>query len=172
MDSNSSDTIICPKCQSACRIGELVCPHCNTTLTSSGKVSSTIVLKVDDIKAAVEASGKSVGMVFIEAQKQITFEFPKNNLVLPLAESLIVGRSDDEQHAQPDISLNDFDAANCGVSRQHIKITRQRDMIFVTDLGSRNGTFLNQRRIQPNANNVLRSGDQLRLGNLKFRVRF
>ena len=55
------------------------------------------------------------------------------------------------------------------VSRQHAVISYQAGRYVVQDLGSANGTFINERRIT--APQALREGDQLRMGNTIFDVR-
>lgn len=51
-----------------------------------------------------------------------------------------------------------------GVSRRHARIVCTPRGALVTDLESRNGTFLNQVRLQPNVPQQLKSGDRLQLG--------
>src|SRR6185503_19795757 len=48
-----------------------------------------------------------------------------------------------------------------GSSRQHAELFRIGELYFVRDLSSRNGTFVNDRRI---TEVVLREGDQIRIG--------
>jgi GAF domain-containing protein len=48
-----------------------------------------------------------------------------------------------------------------GISRQHARIFRSGEMCFIRDLGSTNGTFVNDRRAQEE---LLRSGDVIRIG--------
>jgi GAF domain-containing protein len=48
-----------------------------------------------------------------------------------------------------------------GVSRQHAEIRRVGEMCFIRDLGSTNGTFVNEQRV---AEELLRAGDQIRIG--------
>src|SRR5512137_44667 len=48
-----------------------------------------------------------------------------------------------------------------GVSRQHARIYRAGEMCFIRDLGSTNGTFVNDQRVQEE---LLRSGDVIRIG--------
>ena len=57
-----------------------------------------------------------------------------------------------------------FDVA--AISRQHAAVTRQEDRYFVEDLGSRNGTYVNGRRLtKPSA---LASGDRIVICDLTF----
>ena len=67
---------------------------------------------------------------------------------------------------QPDCTIV---LADPQVSRQHATISYQAGRYIVQDLGSANGTFINERRVA--APQALRDGDQLRLGNTIFDVR-
>jgi DNA-binding winged helix-turn-helix (wHTH) protein len=49
-----------------------------------------------------------------------------------------------------------------GVSRQHARIVVLEDLVTLEDLGSKNGTYLREHRLQSRA--VLRDGDTFRLG--------
>jgi ABC-type multidrug transport system ATPase subunit len=72
---------------------------------------------------------------------------------------LIIGR----------IGAADYEIDDRRVSRKHAQISRQGNQLFVEDLGSRNGTYVNGRQIT--AAVELRNGDLLELGNsalLKF----
>jgi hypothetical protein len=50
------------------------------------------------------------------------------------------------------------------VSRQHAELRRQGEQWVVRDMGSANGTFVNNRRLNPGESAMLRPGDRLRLG--------
>ncbi|MGE3164189.1 MAG: HD domain-containing phosphohydrolase [Planctomycetota bacterium] len=50
-----------------------------------------------------------------------------------------------------------------GVSRQHAEIFHIGELYFIRDLGSRNGTFLNENRVADQ--DVLRHGDRVHVGN-------
>ncbi len=56
------------------------------------------------------------------------------------------------------------------ISRRHCLITLEADGVFVQDLKSRNGTFVNGERVTQKR--VLATGDQLRVGPLEFLVTF
>jgi pSer/pThr/pTyr-binding forkhead associated (FHA) protein len=59
-------------------------------------------------------------------------------------------------------------AGSEAISRRHCAIVRAGDRVTVRDLGSRNGTYVNDERIEKEV--PLTVGDELRVGPLKFRV--
>ena len=56
--------------------------------------------------------------------------------------------------------LTDHDS----VSWNHSRISLEGDLLYITDLGSNNGTYVNDRRIAPNQPILFHSGDQIRIG--------
>lgn len=60
----------------------------------------------------------------------------------------------------------DLTCRSPAVSRRHCLVERQGDRVTVRDLGSRNGTFLNGKRVQGECQ--VQSGDCLRVGRLEF----
>lgn len=74
-----------------------------------------------------------------------------------LTGSMIMGR-------QPDC---DIAVLSDEVSRKHARLTVRADGVAVDDLGSANGTFVNDKRVQ---SAVLRSGDELRLDTVRFQL--
>jgi len=79
---------------------------------------------------------------------------------------LIIGRSSSTDDFVPDVDLNAFDAASKGVSRQHLQIFCERDHLYLVDLDSPNGSYLNGERMAPNHSYVLVNGDEVQLGYL------
>lgn len=59
-------------------------------------------------------------------------------------------------------------AGSSAISRRHCAIVRKDDAWFVRDLGSRNGTFLNDTAVSEPT--PLKVGDEIRVGPLHFRV--
>ena len=54
------------------------------------------------------------------------------------------------------------------VSRNHCCIISKNGQVFVEDMGSRNGTYVNGERLE--ARHTVRSGDSLRVGRLQFEL--
>ncbi|MGH1469924.1 MAG: FHA domain-containing protein [Cellvibrionaceae bacterium] len=80
-----------------------------------------------------------------------------SNRVFPLQQNTVIGRSN-----ECDITL-----AAAHLSRRHVQLTLQDGVLFVKDLGSANGTYLNGARITEGR--VMR-GDELRFDTLSFGV--
>lgn len=74
--------------------------------------------------------------------------------------SLVIGRSSDaSQHVDPTI----------GISRAHAELVRTAEEWRVKDLGSRNGSKLNDQPMAPYELYLLQTGDCLTLGNSQYR---
>jgi len=56
------------------------------------------------------------------------------------------------------------------ISRKHCIIVLREGRVLLQDLKSRNGTYVNDKRLPPDKAKVLKPGDQLRIGKLEFEV--
>jgi hypothetical protein len=63
---------------------------------------------------------------------------------------------------------NDFQINHGSISRFHAEIEVQEDMMFVRDMDSSNGTFVNDEAVQQA---LLESGNTLRLGDIRMEVK-
>lgn len=78
----------------------------------------------------------------------------KSKMVIPVnGRDLLIGRS-----VNADIILK-----NCCVSSRHCQISSSGTDVFVSDLNSRNGTFVNGQRV---SRAMLKPGDQLRIAHI------
>ncbi|SDK23436.1 FHA domain-containing protein [Microbulbifer yueqingensis] len=77
--------------------------------------------------------------------------------VFPVKQTSVVGRSDE----------CDITFSLSHLSRRHARLEVRDGLLFVVDLGSANGTFLNNRRV---AETRVRRGDELRFDTLSFSV--
>ena len=81
------------------------------------------------------------------------------DLTIDIDKSLSIGRSDS----------NDLVLATSQISRQHAKINRIGEQLYVQDLSSSNGTFVNGERISTDAH-ALQATDELAFADLVFLV--
>ena len=93
-------------------------------------------------------------------------------VTVEITDRLVVGRRASAAQTRPDLDLNRYGGYINGVSRKHIQIIKDADILTVTDLGSKNGTYLNGAKLIPNQSRILRDGDELCLGTLFLRVYF
>jgi len=91
----------------------------------------------------------------MEGKKPIKLEWP-------IVSSLIVGRQ-----KGCDIQLD-----NKLISKQHFALEKIGQDLFIMDLGSTNGTKLNQKGLIANAKAILRSGDIIQAGTVEICIRW
>jgi hypothetical protein len=103
-------------------------------------------------------------MVFPKQRKTRVFDLDR--------EKLFLGWHDRASGIRPDIDLTPYEAVSFGVSRQHALLSKTRDGLTITDLDSRNGTYINQRRLSPQQPVLLKNEMIIRLGLLPMQVFF
>jgi len=103
---------------------------------------------------------------------KLTMPDSRRSLEVSLTKGVNIGRLDAVSATFPDVDLADYSGLKKGVSRRHAKIIRREGRVFIEDLGSINGTFLNRKKLTPYFPRVLKNGDELRLGKLTLRVSF
>ena len=81
-------------------------------------------------------------------------------------QTILIGRDDPVSGIFPDINLEPYGAHEAGVGRRHVKLSLLDGGIFIEDLESVNGTFLNREKLYPKKAQPINNGDELRLGKL------
>ncbi|MFZ5986144.1 MAG: FHA domain-containing protein [Bacillota bacterium] len=75
-----------------------------------------------------------------------------------LSKSVVIGRQD----------KNDIVIKDPCISGIHAHIIVRDEGIFLKDLGSKNGTFINSNRLDNNSKSLLKDGDKIRTGQVEF----
>ena len=75
------------------------------------------------------------------------------------------------------VTLGNSDAAdikleNQYVSRRHLQVRQDVDVFYLSDLDSTNGTYLNNNKLAPHEEHVIRDGDRVVLGSNAVTLRF
>jgi pSer/pThr/pTyr-binding forkhead associated (FHA) protein len=148
----------CPECGHINAEGANYCQKCGAFLAEpapeGGAHETTEAYQVDeagDLKPvdldevsgeggtlAIRSGGGRAGEVFTVASERMT-----------------IGRSPDAEVFLDDVT----------VSRNHALLVRRRDGLYIDDLGSLNGTYVNRRRIE---SHKLANGDELQIGKYKL----
>ena len=160
--------ILCPSCQHENLDGTVFCSDCGMQLTGidpivTQNITEEMAELTEDIKTAVFPKD-------VEAWASI--HLVDSGQILPLTDrkEFTLGRVSEAQPIMPDIDLTPYQAYASGVSRLHAVIKREREQVYVMDLGSSNGTYLNGKRLKPNTKQLLSHGNMLSLGKLKIQV--
>jgi hypothetical protein len=115
----------------------------------------------------------NMGNAVSHEQGRLSIDFVDTSevMVVLVDNKLILGRSGQGDPGEIMIDLSPYGASDKGVSRRHARLHRTTAIIYITDLNSRNGTFLNGERLSPHQARILRDDDEVHLGRLVFRVR-
>ena len=90
---------------------------------------------------------------------------------LDVRQSLVIGRADPGSEQGADLDLSPHRAQEHGVSRQHAVLIPASEGLFLTDLESTNGTWINSAYLEPGRRHLLVPGDRVELGLLCLIVR-
>ncbi len=138
--------VFCGFCGGRIAADDVFCAHCGSRQPLAGTDSSPRLAARPTAKLIV------AGTTELDA----SFNLQKD--------SNLVGRTDPLSNIFPEIDLSRFDP-NTKVSRRHARIWRDGDAFLVEDLGSVNGTVINDIiRLQPRQPRALDSGDRIKLG--------
>ena len=145
---------VCERCFARNEAGNTFCKVCGEELPET-----LADVDQDDTRRLVPAAARA--QLIVEAGSGGIAEFWVEKDVS------LVGRSSLADGIAPDIDLTDVDP-NRLVSRRHAFILRKRGGFVVEDLESVNGSYLNGvQRLQPNAQTLLRDGDQITFGEVR-----
>ncbi len=92
--------------------------------------------------------------------------------IRPYHAPMIIGRYAPESSIVPDINLEPYGAAQCGMSRLHAELTRRGNALILSDMNSVNHTYVNGEELSVKETRALQDGDELRFGTLVVRVQF
>lgn len=125
----------------------------------------------DDV---IEASQRKTDPLDLDIPRRLRFIVMDTNEVFEVNVRLymVIGRKTNPRDRKVDIDLTPFANQDHGVSRYHSYIQVVDNRISITDFNSTNGTFINGQSLQPSRAYRLRHGDNIRLGNLEFKVLF
>ena len=147
----------CPECGFVNPEGANYCQKCGAYLarTEGKEEPTTMTYKVDetgeyqpvDIDEVVEQAGAALVIRSGGGRSGESFTVEGDRVG--------IGRSPDAEEFLDDVT----------VSRNHALIVRRQDGLYIDDLGSLNGTYVNRRRIE---SHKLDDGDEIQIGKYKL----
>jgi pSer/pThr/pTyr-binding forkhead associated (FHA) protein len=151
--------------------GTLFCPECCARVSEDAS-APTNALPADKAGDMIPSKSADSSHSPLTSTDSIALKVAGNNVGIPLfgQQEYILGRAEKGQAVIPDIDLNRFGAHEKGVSRLHCHLRFEGNALLAIDLGSANGTFINDTKVLPDHPATLSDGDILRLGNLIIEV--
>lgn len=145
MSTLAVERVFCGFCGKSINSEDVFCPHCGA-------------------RQPIAAASASLRAARATARLVVTGTTELDATFLLNKETNLVGRTDPQSNIFPDIDLSKFDPET-KISRRHARIWREGETFLVEDLGSVNGTVVNDSvRLGPRQPRPLASGDRLRLG--------
>ncbi|MBN1139970.1 MAG: FHA domain-containing protein [Anaerolineae bacterium] len=158
--------IKCPFCNAVYPENTLFCQECGSYLAGANE-QGTDPLVGQTVAEVERTAGDGAGFM------ALTLAFDSGGRVeLPLSKEIVLGRLDASRAVFPDIDLTNEQGMEMGVSRRHARIVRRGGQVFLEDLNSLNGTFLNATRLAPELPYPVKDGDQVQLGKLILTIHF
>lgn len=162
---------VCPACQYRNELEAIVCGRCGATLDdpfmdpgAKTKTTDMPTLVPESLggwsidKATVPANGIAV---YVEGEFTPTYIDSRGEFVIGRK----VGTTSENL-----LDLSPLGGYHLGLSRRHAVIRRTEHGYEVLDLGSVNGSWLNDERLIPHKSYPLASGSHLRLGSMRLFV--
>lgn len=169
----SVNFVRCPYCQEANLPDVGRCRSCGADLVEARYRETS---NVTDIIEREESSPRWGATAFTGDHQLILYLRASNQSVkvnLHPQGSAIVGR---QRAAELDgmtaVDLTPYGALESGVSRAHARLDWRDGKLYLSDLGARNGTFLNRKQLKPDETRVLRDGDEIMLATMTLHVIF
>lgn len=106
------------------------------------------------VAPASDRMGASPAGPSVTGRFRLATDPPGNAMTLPWRKPLRIGRD----------SVNELQLADLYVSRFHARIDYADGSYFLSDVGGRNGVYLNGRRLPVHQRTVLRNGDRIQIG--------
>ena len=137
--------VFCGFCGGRIAADDIFCAHCGSRQPMAGADSSAQL-------------ARATAKLIVAGTTELDASFNLKN------DSNLVGRTDPLSNIFPEVDLSRFDPQT-KVSRRHARIWRDGESFMVEDLGSVNGTVINDIiRLEPRKPRALDSGDRIKLG--------
>lgn len=165
--------IECPSCGKQHRPGTLFCTECGVYLPAGGTLRTSPLPTDEPPRPRAVAQERDLATAEKgEALRPLSLRVVESHreLRLPAASEVLLGRLDAAHGIFPDLDLTLDGGLEKGVSRRHAKIIQRKGEFFIEDLGSANGTFLNDQRLTPYLPYPLKGGDRIQVGRVSLEV--
>ena len=152
----------------------MFCSECGRFLMEDGRKATDVLPFSDYSHRPPPPPTENFKLESSANHKKITFVIPhsRHRHVVALSGQIRIGRGGSETDDFPELDLSEENGAELGVSRLHATIQWSNHGLVLMDLESTNGTLLNNYRLPAKRPYPLRSGDEIRFGDLLIHIFF
>jgi hypothetical protein len=166
-----ANTIVCQSCQKENPVDAAVCQECGEPLPRLLPELSTERVPQRAAPETVSVPPPAVEVRELRGKGVVLVVRGHPEPILVQGHDLVLGRYDPGSN-QPTVDLTPYNAGGLGVSRRHARLVAQDDIYLIEDMGSTNGTWINQQRLPAGKQHGLQNGDVLQLGQLVLNIFF
>jgi pSer/pThr/pTyr-binding forkhead associated (FHA) protein len=150
----------CPTCNHLNEADAVECARCGASLTGVTTVAAPAVAAIDVLQPLIQPPTLNIGEVMFLVSGKAN---PITVKVSSDQQAIILGRRMEGENS-PHLDLTDLSSTAGSVSRRHAVIRLSGDKPTIEDLGSTNGTWVNENPLVVGQPHPLRTGDLIRLG--------
>jgi len=154
--SNKNSKTICPECGYNNKPYYTICESCGAVVDVA---DSTLARRVQAATKPIQDDRTVWHISLLIDDRELKVKLKPD-------QRATVGREVPFMLQRPDIDLTTYNAIQMGVSRVHAVLDWQENGVAITDLCSRNGTFINGQRLEELNRYRLQNGDKLRFGHM------
>jgi pSer/pThr/pTyr-binding forkhead associated (FHA) protein len=167
--------ISCPNCHYNEITGALFCSECGARLVEVEVPTTHHIEKSTTANLSFQQKNQSPPVPVMSqaaVDTSISLHLIDSGQIVNLSgqNEFSVGRISEGQPILPDIDLSQYEAYSQGVSRLHASLKVNAQRLYITDLGSSNGTRVNGQKIMAHVDYPLNHGDVIALGKFKIQV--
>lgn len=162
----------CPLCGLEQDKENLFCSQCGTKLVQdSGVPTRAFDPGTTGGAPTDQLHGRRLPMRQLEGAR-LNLHIVRTGEIVPVGGpgEYVVGRISQGQSILPDVDLEPYHAYEAGVSRLHVRIRVEERAIWIADLGSANGTRVNDQKLSPHTDYPLGNKDVVRLGRFNLQA--
>lgn len=149
----------------------LMCSECSAVNPATSKVNQTLDVRPNGFTDKLNARLHGAGL--LQSQDIFTLEIGDKQIYVSFENRIVLGRDFPPDEGIQVVDLAFYNAHRAGVSRRHAALQRDGNgKIHLVDLGSTNGTFLNDEPLDPGIGYPLDDRDEVKFGSLAIVIRF
>ena len=163
----------CSECSEEYLDGALFCDECGASLLQKRDILEIVDTPIPDVVCSETPTRPlDYRLGFGIKADRIIFVIPSTGrrMKLDLSREISIGRVDSRQGIWPEVDLTLDRGADSGVSRRHALVRNSDEGVLLVDLGSTNGTHVNDKRLPPEQPHLISNGDSVRFGQLLVQI--